>query len=179
MRLLSVLFTEAQDEMPLSELAQHAGIAQATASREVARLAEHGIVVTHPLGRNTMVVANCSLPWARELRSMLVQTVGVLGPLAADLARVKGVEEAFVFGSWAERYEGEPGPPTRDIDVVVVGDAPLRAVRPACGEVERELRVEVNPVVVNRARWDAKRPESFIAQIRKQPMVRIPLERRR
>ena len=177
LRILSVLFAEAADEVSIGELAERAGVAQATASREVARLAEHGLVVTRSIGRNTMVSANWSLPWARELRSILVQTVGILGRLADALGTVNGIEEAFVFGSWAARYTGEAGVPPRDIDLLVVGDAPLRSVRKAVADVERELRVEINPVVVDRPRWTAKRPEPFIAQLRSQPLVEIPLER--
>jgi DNA-binding IclR family transcriptional regulator len=82
-----VLFAEADDELPIHEVAERAGVAQATASREVARLAEHGLVVTRAMGRNTLVTANWSLPWARDLRSILVQTVGILGRLGAALQR--------------------------------------------------------------------------------------------
>jgi len=104
--------------------------------------------------------------------------VGVLGRLADALGDVDGVDEAFVFGSWAARYSGEPGPAPRDIDVLVVGDAALRTVRRACRNVEEDLRVEVNPVVVDRSRWDARKPEPFIAQIKSQPLVPIRLDRR-
>lgn len=176
LRLLSVLFTQATGDLPIGELAERAGVAQATASREVARLAEHGLVVTHALGRNTLVAANWSLPWARDLRSILVQTVGVLGRLAEVLAHVHGIEEAFVFGSWAARYLGEAGPQPQDVDVLVVGDASLRSVRRACTQVESELRIDVNPVVVDRKRWTAKKPDPFIAQVRGQPLVPIPLQ---
>lgn len=173
LRILAVLFAGAADELSIGELAERAGVAQATASREVARLAEHGLVLTRALGRNTLVSANWKLPWARDLRSILVQTVGLLGQIGASLADVGGVEEAFVFGSWAARYTGVPGPPPHDIDVLVVGDAPLRSVRRACSEVEQDLQVEVNPVVIDRARWDAKKPEPFVAQIKSQPLVPI------
>jgi DNA-binding Lrp family transcriptional regulator len=175
--ILAVLFAEGAADVPIVELARRAGVAKATASREVARLAEHGLVVTHSLGRNTLVTANWDLPWANELRSILVQTVGVLGQLGHALGNVDGVEEAYIFGSWAARYTGEPGPPPRDIDVVVIGDAALRNVRRACRSVEEDLRVEVNPVVIDRGSWDAKSPEPFIAQIRKQPLVQVRLER--
>ena len=175
--ILAVLFADGATDLPIVELARHAGVAKATASREVARLAEHGLVVTHSLGRNTLVTANWDLPWANELRSILVQTVGVLGRLGDALSQVDGIEDAFIFGSWAARYTGEPGPPPRDIDVVVVGDAALRTVRRACRTVEEDLRVEVNPVVVDRKEWDAAKPEPFIAQIKNQPLVRIPMER--
>ncbi|MCZ7525172.1 MAG: MarR family transcriptional regulator [Acidimicrobiia bacterium] len=176
--ILAVLFADGATDVSIGELAERAGVAQATASREVARLAEHGLVVTRSLGRNTLVTANWDLPWASELRSILVQTVGVLGRLGDALGGVDGVDEAFVFGSWAARYRGEPGPTPRDIDVLVVGDAALRTVRRACRYVEEDLRVEVNPVVVDRVRWGAKRPEPFVAQIKSQPLVPIRLARR-
>jgi predicted nucleotidyltransferase len=175
LRLLAVLFGEAAEELSVGGLAERAGVAQATASREIARLAEHGLVVTRTFGRNTLVTANWDLPWAKDLRSILVQTVGILGRLGEVLAKVNGVDEAYVFGSWAARHTGEPGPAPKDIDVVVVGRSPLRSVRRACTEVERELGVEVNPVVVDRARWTARKAEPFIAQIRSRPLVPVPL----
>jgi len=87
------------------------------------------------------------------------------------------VDEAFVFGSWAARYAGEPGPPPRDIDVLVVGDASLRSVRRACSRVEEELKIEVNPVVLSPDEWSAAKPEPFVAQLRSQPLVPIPINR--
>ena len=175
MRILAVLFADADEALSIGEVARRADVAQATASREVARLAEHGLVVTRPFGRNTLVTANWHLPWARDLRSILVQTVGVLGQLADALADVPGVEEAFVFGSWAARYTGEPGPPPRDIDVLVVGDATLRSVRRACRGVEAGLQVEVSPTVIDRAAWMTKRPTPFVVQVKRQPLVPVPL----
>ncbi len=177
MHILAELFAGSGAEVSVGELARRAGVAQATASREVARLAQHQLVVTRQLGRNTLVKANWSLPWAKELRSILVQTVGVLGRLAEALAGLRGVESAFVFGSWAARYAAEPGPPPRDVDVLVVGDTDLRSLRRACRSVEEELRVEINPVTVEPAEWDNAEPSPFIAQIKAQPLVPIPLDR--
>jgi predicted nucleotidyltransferase len=176
LRILAVLFGQDGEEFPIGVLAERAAVAQATASREVARLAQHGLVTTRALGRNTLVSANWKLPWAKDLRSILVQTVGLLGRLGNALTDVSGVEEAFVFGSWAARYTGEPGPAPNDIDVLVVGDASLRTVRRACAPVEQELRVEVNPVVIDQERWGATKPEPFVAQIKSQPLVPIPLD---
>jgi hypothetical protein len=143
----------------------------------VGRLAEHGIVITRSLGRNTLVSANWSLPWAKDLRSILVQTVGVLGQLADALRSVGGIEEALIFGSWAARYEGEPGLPPRDVDLLVVGDADLRAVRRACQPVEESLSVEINPVVLTAAEWTATAPDPFVAQLKSRPLVPIPVRR--
>ena len=175
LRILAVLFAGEDAELAIGELAARAGVAQATASREVARLARHGLVVTKPLGRNTLVSANWALPWAKELRSILVQTVGVLGRLAVALDGIDGIEEAFVFGSWAARYTGEPGPAPRDVDLLIVGDASLRSVRRACKAIEGELRVEINPVVIDHDHWTAADPDPFIAELRGRPIVRVPI----
>jgi DNA-binding transcriptional ArsR family regulator len=175
LRILSVLFAESEDELSIHDLAERADVAQATASREVARLAEHGVVVTRSLGRNTLVRANWSLPWAKDLRSILVQTVGVLGQLADALHTIDGVEEAFIFGSWAARYQGEPGPPPRDVDLLVVGDAALRTVRRACQPVQEMLRVEINPIVLSAKEWTATTPDPFVAQLKSQPLVPVPV----
>lgn len=177
LRLLSVLFAEADDELTIGGLAERAGVAQATASREVARLTEHGLVLTRPLGRNTLVSANWSLPWSRELRSILMQTVGVVGRIGDALAALHGVEQAFIFGSWAARYAGAPGAQPHDIDVLVVGDVPLRSVRRAIADVERELRVEINPVVLDACQWTARKRDPFVAELRSKPLVEVPLER--
>ena len=177
LRILAVLFAGTEEELSIHDLAERARVAQATASREVARLAEHGVVVTRSLGRNTLVRANWSLPWATDLRSILLQTVGLLGQLADALRTVRGVQDAYVFGSWAARYEGEAGPPPRDIDLLVIGDADLRDVRRACRSVQEGLRVEINPVVLSPQQWAAKKPDPFVAQLRSQPVVRVPVDR--
>ena len=43
MRILAVLFADADEALSIGEVARRADVAQATASREVARLAEHGL----------------------------------------------------------------------------------------------------------------------------------------
>ena len=116
-----MLFTEATEPIAINELATRAEVAQSTASREVARLVEHGILRTTSVGRNTLVSANWSLPWAKDLKSILVQTIGIIGQLGQALSTVDGIEAAYVYGSWAARHAGEPGPSPNDIDVAIVG----------------------------------------------------------
>ena len=174
LRLVNVLFTEATEPIAINELAQRAEVAQSTASREVARLVEHGILRTTSVGRNTLVSANWSLPWAKDLKSILVQTIGIIGQLGQALSKVDGIEAAYVYGSWAARHAGEPGPSPNDIDVAIVGTVPLSRARAALRVVESDQHVEINPVVVDRDRWNARKPEPFIKQLKSRPLVAIP-----
>jgi DNA-binding transcriptional ArsR family regulator len=175
LRILAQLYTGTDEELSVTRLAERAGVAMGTASRETARLAEHGLVRTRQLGRMRMVAPNWDLPWSRELRAILAQTVGVLGLLAAALAKVPQIEDAWVFGSWAARYQGEPGPFPRDIDVLVIGEPDRGRLNRSMRTVERELRVEVNPVVATSAEWDEAARTSFLGQVRAHPRVRISI----
>jgi predicted nucleotidyltransferase len=176
--LLGVLFAPEAEPMSVGELAERAGVAQATASRELARFHEHGIVVDEHVGRTRLVRANRDLPWSADLQALLAKTVGVPALLAEALSSVDGVREAWVFGSWAERYAGTPGPPPRDIDVLVVGSARLSAVRRVCRQVEAEVGLEINPVVLSAPEWEAA-DDAFTKTVRSGALVSVPLPARR
>jgi predicted nucleotidyltransferase len=98
-----------------------------------------------------------------------------LGPrsvLAERLADLDGVEEAYLFGSWARRYQGEPGPPPGDIDVVVIGQPDVDAVYDACREASAILGQEVNPVVLSPAEWRTNR-SGFVQELHKGTLVAL------
>ena len=156
----------------VSELAAAAGIPQATVSREVERLHQAGLLTSSRRGRLRLVDANRRLPYFEELRSLLLKTVGPAVVLREALASVDDVVDAFIFGSWAARYEGENGPPPNDIDVLVVGSPDLDQLYAALRAVERDLRLDVNPVVRSPDEW-RKGDAGFLDQVRRGPLVRV------
>lgn len=172
LRLLGVLFAPETEALSVGDLARRADVAQATASRELARLAEHGIVLDEIVGRTRLVRANHSLPWAVDLQALLAKTVGVPALLGEVLADVRGVDEVWIFGSWAERYAGHAGPPPADVDVAVVGTSPLNAVRAACRSVETRIGLEVNPIVLSREQWEST-DDGFTQTIRSGALVPV------
>lgn len=110
LHLLGELFIYASDARSVSELSDVTGIPQATISREVARLEEAGLLRSSRRGRLRLVEADDRLPYHHELRALLLKTIGPVAVLAHKLAEVAGIDQALIFGSWAARYHGEPGP---------------------------------------------------------------------
>jgi DNA-binding transcriptional ArsR family regulator len=179
LRLLGALFVGSTGASSVSELAERTGVAQPAVSREVARLARHGLVTVRVQGRNRLVQANRALPWYRELRNLVAQTIGPPALLAQALRPLPGIAEAFIFGSWAARYHGEPGAFPQDVDVLVVGSPIVEDVYRACREVEADLHVDVNPVVVSEDEWAAAasaQQGDFLAQVHGGPLVAVPIE---
>jgi DNA-binding transcriptional ArsR family regulator len=172
LRLLGELFVYTGEARSISELAAVTGIPQATVSREVARLEEAGLLKSVQRGRLRLVEADDQLPYYPELRALLLKTIGPAALLGQELSGVPGIEAAFVYGSWAARYNGERGPAPRDIDVVVIGEPDLDELYAACRRAERELRLDVNPIVRPRAEWRRRTP-GFLTDVRNGPLVAV------
>lgn len=129
-------------------------------------------------GRNRVVGPNWQLPWAGALVSLLDQTIGPLALLTEVLAEVAGLDEAWIVGSWAARHQGTPGPPPRDVDVLLVGDGMSRfAVAEATAKVADRAGVEVNPYLLSEEEWRQPAEGSFVAELKAGPLVAVPFRK--
>lgn len=175
MRILAALFEVRGAELSVSELARAAGVAIGTASREVERLGAHGVVTSRNVGRSRFVSANWELVWADALATILAHSAGLPARLAERLRAVRGVRDAFIYGSWAARHAGEVGPPPHDIDLLVVGQARIPDLRRALRPLEEELSIEINPVVVTEDEWNASE-SPFLDELRSRPIFELDLK---
>ena len=90
------------------------------------------------------------------------------------LAGVPGIEAAYVYGSWAARFHGEPGKAPGDVDVLIIGEPPRGAVDAAMGGLESQLGREVNVNYLTPQRW-ADTSDPFVATVRSRPLVALHL----
>lgn len=158
----------------MTELAHRLGVSQSTVSREVDRLTEAGLVRDGRRGNLRLLRANVDNPLARPLGELLALTYGPAAVLGELLGTVRGVDEAYVYGSWAARYAGEPGPPPRDIDVLVVGTADEDDLADAARVAEGRLGREVNIHRVSAQAWRAG-DDPFLASVRSRAIHLIEL----
>jgi len=172
-RLLARLFLYPDRQMSVSQLADSLGVNRATVQREAQRLELAGLVNRERVGRQLVVSANFDSLYGRELQSLLVKAFGPKTLLERELSNVPAIEEALIFGSWAERILGTPGPPPNDVDVLVVGNPDRRLLVRATTAVSEEIEREVNPTVVTSQAWAAPAP-GFLEIVKSGPL--IPLE---
>jgi predicted nucleotidyltransferase len=112
---------------------------------------------------------------AGPLSELLAVTYGPTAVLGELLASVPGVDEAYVYGSWAARYRGHGGDVPRDVDVLVVGDADEDDLYEVARSAERALGREVNIRRVSMQAWREATPDPFLASVRSRPLVRLEL----
>jgi predicted nucleotidyltransferase len=169
--LLARLFLEAEDGESLAELARQLDADPATIHREVDRLEAAGILTSRRVGAARVVRADPGSPIYSELRALLGKAFGPAPLLEKALSHVAGVDEAFIFGSWARRFAGEPGALPRDVDVLVIGSALPDDVYRAARSVEDQLGLEVNPIVMSEEEWQAA--GGLVARVRREPLVAL------
>lgn len=168
-RLLARLLIGGGEEWrSLTDLARSVDLAVSSVQREVERLTRSGLVESRRVGNVRQVRANRTSPFFPELRALIVKAFGPVPLLRDAVTGIPGISEAYVFGSWA-RYAREPGEmaePPGDIDLLLVGVPDPDLVYRACGGVERELRVEVNPVIVTQDAWLSDDRSGFLSSVR-------------
>ena len=143
---------------------------------EADRLVTAGLVREARRGRARLLKAETTGPVSRPLTDLLAVTYGPLPVLTDLLSAVEGVEQAFIYGSWAARYLGEPGSVPRDVDVLAVGTASDDDLYDVARKAELRLGREVNISGVNPQYWNAPDPaDTFMRHIRERPLVKLEL----
>jgi DNA-binding transcriptional ArsR family regulator len=158
-------------EYSVAELAAAAGTDSGNMTREVTRLESAAIVTSRRVGRTKLVRADETAPFYQPLRDLVVITLGPAQILAEELTGIGGIEEASVFGSWAARMHGEPGPAPADLDLLVVGRPDRDDLHDAAGRVTTRLGRQVNIVVMSPAQWASD--DAFIQELRTRPRVPV------
>ncbi len=170
--LLAELYLHEDADRSFAELASATQIPYSTVNRELNRLADSGLLVTHERGRLKLVRPNTDSPYHSTLRALVEQTFGPLPVLKEELTGFAGIEFAFIYGSWAARYNESPGPLPRDIDVLVVGSPDLKQLRSIFRRVEERLRLEVNFMVRSLDEWTTD-DSGFKQHVQVQPVVTL------
>jgi DNA-binding transcriptional ArsR family regulator len=174
--LLARVLLHPEREYSITELAEASGVTPTAVLREVERLVGGGILEDRRVGRSRLVKARTDTPLYRPLSEVIAVTFGPLPLLAEAFSGLAGVQEAYIYGSWAARYRGEPGPPPWDVDVLVVGSPDPDALFDLAEGVSRRLGREVNVHRISPASWAEDTADPFLTSVRERPLARLNLD---
>jgi predicted nucleotidyltransferase len=150
-------------------IARQIGRDPGAVSRELRRLEEQGLIVAETVGRSRVYRVAPNSRAAREMRVVIQRTLGVESSLRQALADLPGIDEAFIFGSYAAGSERAGS----DIDLLVIGSPSSDELRRRIGAVGRELRRDVNLIELTAAelrKLRAKR-DPFVRDVLSHPRV--------
>lgn len=171
-RLLALVYLDpvCADGCTVRRLARTLGVAESTVSREVSRLVGAGAVAERRAGNQRIVTRAPDGPLPRHLEGLLRATVGPEVVLRTLVVGRDDLDGALLFGSYASRATGAPGPPPGDIDVLLVGDIGFDDAYELAEEASRRIGLDVNPVVRSTAEWAAD-DSGFATTLRAGPTI--------
>ncbi|WP_020579810.1 winged helix-turn-helix domain-containing protein [Actinopolymorpha alba] len=175
--LLAQLYLHPGSEYSLTDLARSIGVSVKTIHHEADRLTEAGLITSRRLGNLRLVAADTSHRLTRPLTDLLIATYGPLPVMTELLAGVEGVDEAFIYGSWAARHAGEPGPVPADLDVLVIGTADLDDLDTLERQARDRLGFDVHIHRTSREAWDGPAGDPFLSHVRDRPLIQLDLSR--
>ena len=174
-RLLTHIYLAySRPDAPLAEVARDLGLDPGGVAREATRLEQAGLITSTRVGRQRHVRANTDSPYFQPLRDLLARAYGPPRLIGCALAQLEEIERALIYGSWAARFHGQPGPPPNDIDVLVVGGPQRRLLARCVRELSEQLGLEIDPHVVSPSDYE-RGASGFLRTIKKGPLVELDL----
>jgi predicted nucleotidyltransferase len=171
-RVLGVAFADPEHSFTLNELLAHAGGGNGGGQRQIERLLAAGVLQEGPRrARQRCIKVNTQFFLYAELRGIVLKSFGLAEPLRAALAPFQAqIDEAFVFGSVARGTDTH----SSDIDLIVVGNAPLMEVSTSLLEAEKSLGRAVHLNLYGATEWaKLRQTDPVLAQISNASQIRI------
>jgi len=170
--LLSALLLQPDQELSLTDLATRFGAPLSTVHGEVGRLVDAGLLMRREAGRSVMVRSDPSNRLAGPLTELLRLAWGPPQVVAEEFAGLPGAELVLIFGSWAARFQQQPGKPPNDLDVLVVGRPRREDVYDAADRAQQRLVLPVNPVIRAPEAW-REETDPLVRQVRSSSFVEV------
>ena len=152
-RLLAYYFANPTAKLHLRDLAERLNVDPSNLSKELVRLEREGLFLSEVSGRQKYFQLNREYPLFAEVRSIVSKTIGASSLIAQSLKKIEGIEEAYLYGSFASNQQDAAS----DIDVLVIGAPRDEVLAEAVRKIERQLGREVSYTVLTRKEFDSRR----------------------
>ena len=169
-KILLLFFLDVDKRFYLRELERILGISVANIRRELISLQKMGLFVREKDGNQVYYSLDKRSPVFDEVKKIVSKTIGVEASLKVGLKEVKGIERAFIFGSFAKGEETS----SSDIDVMIIGNVNEDSLIAVISKLEKDLNREINYHLLDKDEWnEGKTKKSFLKNILSHAKIEI------
>lgn len=145
------------------ELARQLAVAVPVVARELDRLERSGVLRSERIGRTRQYTLDEGSAIAKDARALFQKTMGVEALLRGALEDVDGVEEAAIFGSYADHSDTSQS----DVDLLIIGRPDRARLSERLARVEEAIGREINVVRLTRAEFERERGDGsgFLSEV--------------
>ena len=166
-QILALLFSRSDKEFYLSEIGEALGKLPGVFQKGINSLERQGIIISRKYGNQRLFKLNERYPLLKEIKSIVLTSVGVEADLRALFERKPGISSALIYGSYsagAMRHDS-------DIDVMIVS-TDTGAENDLIKEfavIEKRIRREINYTLYTAEEFEKKRKRNdpFLENVRR------------
>jgi predicted nucleotidyltransferase len=147
----------------LRDLAGRLKVDPSNLSKELGRLEREGLFRAEVSGRQKYFQLNRAYSLFKEVRGIVAKTIGAVPMIAESLKKINGIDEAYLYGSFARERQDA----VSDIDVLVIGTPRGKVLAEAVRKLERQLEREINYTVLAVKEFKSRRSRknAFLASV--------------
>ena len=139
--LLRIFALSPQSSFNINELSRRTGFSIRGVDKELKNLHSGGILRRELVGNQHRYSLDPKCPIGREIKGLIIKTVGVAQAVKGALSPVEDeIEHAFIYGSFATGDYGNES----DVDLFLVTELPGLKVAELLGQVQNEIGRAVN-----------------------------------
>jgi len=138
--LFQLYFTNPESSYYLRELERMFGIPVSILRKELMRLEGEGVFLSEKKGNLLYYRLNKDFPLFEELTNIVRKTIGIEGLLKDAINDIKGIEAAFIYGSFAKGKEITAS----DVDLCVIGRINEGQLIAKINAIEKSIKREIN-----------------------------------
>ncbi|MBT6068629.1 hypothetical protein HOG48_02640 [Candidatus Peregrinibacteria bacterium] len=170
-KLLNYFFMNPHERRYLNELARLLEVDPKNLDRKLKELEKHGLFDSDWSGKQRYYFLNEKFPLLNEYKQMVKKTIGFEHMLREAMKDVLGVEEVYIYGS----YASDNMDAYSDIDILIVGDCELEKTGSAIWDLQKIIQREINPARITPDELAKKRKEKdfFYTTIFSSPIVKV------
>jgi len=170
--MLARLYLFPDREFTLTELAAAAAVSVASTMREVDRLVESDCLLERRVGRSRLVRVNTEHALYKPMSEVFIYAYGPQAVIHKMVQGLANLKEVYIYGSWAARIQGHPGPDPQDVDVLLIGEISMRQTAELSSQASLTLGRPVNQVLVSSKDWE-EASSSFLKTVKSSPLLKI------
>ena len=170
-KILRYYFINPHKKNYINELARILDVDPGNLSRKLQELENEGILGSEFSGKQRYYFINKKYPLLKEARKVFELKYGLGDLIAAGLKKIKGIKEAYIFGSYAKGDFGAES----DIDILIIGNHPVMEATKALLPIQEKIGREINVVDLTEKEFEKRKKDKdeFINNIFNGKVIKI------
>lgn len=169
-KILQLFFSDLNKRYYLRELEKILNISVGNIRRELLSLEKIGLFKREKVGKQVYYFLNKGSAFFEDFKNIVFKTIGIQGKLKKELEKIKGIKQAFIFGSFAKNKENS----LSDIDLMIIGKVDEDLLISKISKLENLFKREINYHLIDEKEWEEKsKKDSFVKNIISGPKIKI------